>query len=88
MIASITTLETKVAHLKTKIDNLLQLSTAKRTNTYDRNSDHYCWSHGRTYNSSHTSRSCRTQKPGHKKDATLHNRMGGSNLQCEHSDAV
>ena len=88
MTASITTLETKVAHLETKIDKLLQLSTAKRTNTYDRNSEHYCWSHDRTYNSSHTSRTCRTQKTDHKKDATLHNRMGGSNLQCGTSDAV
>jgi DNA-binding protein H-NS len=53
-----------------------------RPRVYDRNSEHYCWSHGRTRNPNHVSSNCRNKKEGHQDDATLHNRKGGSNNRC------
>ena len=50
-------MDTKISHLESKIDKLL--SNSSKPPTYDRNSEHYCWSHGRTFNSKHTSASCR-----------------------------
>ena len=41
----------------------------------------YCWSHGITANLYHTSATCRRCKTGHKKEATLNNRMGGSDVR-------
>ena len=38
----------------------------------------YCWSHGASQNSSHTSKTCRAKKEGHQDAATLENQMGGS----------
>ena len=38
----------------------------------------YCWSHGLGFNPKHTSHTCNTKKDGHKDDATIHNRKGGS----------
>ena len=38
----------------------------------------YCWTHGHTTNSSHTSASCKKQADGHKVTATKTNTMGGS----------
>ena len=83
MTAHITKLELKILQLEVKIDSLLQNQRSPpKSSHYDRNSEHYCWSHGRTFNSNHTSKTCHHKKPNHKDDATLHNRMGGSNLKC------
>lgn len=38
----------------------------------------YCWSHGLGRNPSHTSQTCKNPKPGHQKNATIANMMGGS----------
>ena len=73
-------MKSKMSQLESKLDKLLQ--TSSKTPTYDRSSENYCWSHGRTFNHNHTSKNCRFQKPGHKEDATLHNKMGGSTKQC------
>ena len=37
----------------------------------------YCHSHGRLRSKNHTSQNCKNCKPGHKKEATLSNKMGG-----------
>ena len=42
--------------------------------------DKYCWSHMK--NGSHTSGKCSRKREGHKPEATLTNRMGGSNRFC------
>ena len=76
MTAKVTNLETTIAKLESKIDKLITLSS--RRSTYDRNSNYYCWTHGRTFNSNHTGKNCTQRKDGHKEDATLANRMGGS----------
>ena len=49
---------------------------------YEANSTHYCWSHGLTRTPHHVSATCRDPEPGHKRDATFNNRMGGSNFRC------
>ena len=41
--------------------------------------NHYCWSHGKC---GHRSDECRAKKPGHKDQATLQNKMGGSQRGC------
>ena len=41
---------------------------------------HYCWSHGA---GNHTSADCRNKKSGHKDDATLERRKGGSDAYCK-----
>jgi O-acetyl-ADP-ribose deacetylase (regulator of RNase III) len=40
--------------------------------------DNYCWSHGYKLARNHTSMNCLYPKPGHKKEATKNNNMGGS----------
>jgi hypothetical protein len=40
----------------------------------------YCWSHGLGKNRAHHSKTCQNKKTGHKDDATVDNRMGGSNI--------
>jgi hypothetical protein len=47
----------------------------------------YCWSHGITANLYHNSTNCRRCKTGHKKEATLNNRMGGSDVRNKKRDA-
>ena len=54
----------------------------RRDRGYDANSRHYCWSHGLTRSSNHTSANCRTPEEGHERTATFTNRMGGSNFKC------
>ena len=39
----------------------------------------YCWTHGCC---AHWSSNCENPKPGHKKEATFRNRLGGSNKNC------
>jgi hypothetical protein len=43
----------------------------------------YCWTHGFKLGSTHTSLTCKTQKPGNKKEATGENNMGGSQANKE-----
>ena len=42
----------------------------------------YCWSHGVTRNMDHNSGTCDNQHTGHQSEATLDNRMGGSDCIC------
>jgi hypothetical protein len=43
----------------------------------------YCWSHGITSNLRHHSKTCKRQKEGHQTDATLQNKMNGSDERCK-----
>jgi hypothetical protein len=43
----------------------------------------YCWTHGTTTNLRHCSKNCTRQKEGHKAEATLTNKMGGSTETCK-----
>jgi hypothetical protein len=43
----------------------------------------YCWTHGYKVGSTHTSLTCKLQKPGHKSEATRADNMGGSQANKE-----
>ena len=60
---------------------LATLIAAMKTQTSDRpnnSGNSYCWTHGHTTNSAHTSASCKKQADGHEVTATKTNTMGGS----------
>jgi hypothetical protein len=46
---------------------------------------YYCWSHGLGFNSNHTSCTCKTKKDGHRDNATIRSRKGGSNMIWENN---
>jgi hypothetical protein len=59
---------------------LATLIAAMKTQTRDRPNNSgtsYCWTHGHTTNSSHTSTLCQKQADGHEVTATKTNTMGG-----------
>ena len=60
--------------------------TRRQNNGYDPNSNHYCWSHGRTCTPNHISLNCRTPEPSHQRNATFDNRMNGSNFRCQRAN--
>jgi hypothetical protein len=82
LTSQLTDMKAMLQSMSDQIKNLQSTQPRQYDRTYDRNSEHYCWSHGRTRNPNHISSNCRNKKPGHKDDATLHNRMGGSNYRC------
>jgi hypothetical protein len=43
----------------------------------------YCWTHGYKVGNTHTSLSCKLPKPGHKREATQADNMGGSQANKE-----
>jgi len=45
----------------------------------------YCWSHGITTNLHHNSKGCKRPKEGHKEEATLQNKLGGSTDLCKNN---
>jgi len=60
---------------------LTTLIAAMKNQTRDRPNNSgtsYCWTHGHTTNSAHTSASCKKQADGHEVTATKTNTMGGS----------
>jgi hypothetical protein len=63
---------------------LNQERSAKRgQRSFNPSTTNYCWTHGFKLGSTHTSLTCKTQKPGHKKEATRENNMGGSQSNKE-----
>jgi histidinol-phosphate/aromatic aminotransferase/cobyric acid decarboxylase-like protein len=63
---------------------LNQERSAKRgLRSFNPSTTNYCWTHGFKLGSTHTSLRCKTQKPGHKKEATRENNMGGSQANKE-----
>ena len=63
------------------ISNQLKVNNEKQPSRFRANSrrTHYCWSHGKC---GHPSNQCRAKKEGHKDDATMTNKMGGSTKGC------
>jgi hypothetical protein len=63
---------------------LNQERSAKRVQrSFKASPTNYCWTRGFKLGSTHTSLTCKTQKPGHKKEATRENNMGGSQANKE-----
>mmetsp|Transcript_117337 Transcript_117337/g.240039 ORF Transcript_117337/g.240039 Transcript_117337/m.240039 type:complete len:224 (-) Transcript_117337:66-737(-) len=65
-------------------NNQHRVKAPRTTRLY--NNSNYCWTHGCDIHINHTSSTCKHPAPGHRKDATLTNMMGGStqylNLVC------
>ena len=69
-----------------KLDNTSKPDPNKKSGKRKRrNLTHYCWTHGA---GNHKSSDCRNKKEGHQDDATLKNRMGGSNFYCKAAKAA
>jgi hypothetical protein len=63
---------------------LNQERSAKRgQRNFNPSPNNYCWTHCFKFVSTHASLTCKTQKPGHKKEATRENNMGGSRANEE-----
>jgi hypothetical protein len=63
---------------------LNQECIAKRgRRSFNPSTTNYSWTRGFKLGSTHTSLTCKTQKPGHKKEATRENNMGGSQSNKE-----
>ena len=82
-------LQDAIRTLQAQVTTLMQTTIAAPTaptnavrNRRNPFSQAYCWTHGRTYNDLHISCTCKNRKEGHKENATLHNRMGGSDKNC------
>jgi hypothetical protein len=58
-------------------------STKRGRRSFNPSPTNYCWTHGFKIGSTHTSLTCKTQKPGHRKEATRENNMGGSQANKE-----
>lgn len=72
-----------VESLCKEVNNLKEGSQRRRRPNRNANDKSYCWTHGRTRNKLHTSKTCRTRAEGHQNEATLDNRMGGSAMYCQ-----
>ena len=70
------TLDSKLTCILASMTGTPNLNTRQNTDTS------YCWTHGCTHTKNHTSQNCRNKAEGHQSEATLHNRMGGSNKYC------
>ena len=68
--------DAEIKKLKEQLANKRKKETAAKPEPTDNGS--YCWSHGYCVAANHTSCTCRFPKPGHKKEATRDNNMGGS----------
>jgi hypothetical protein len=63
---------------------LNQERSAKRgQRSFNPSNTNYCWTHGFKLGITHTSLTCKTPQPGHKKEATRENSMGGSQASKE-----
>jgi hypothetical protein len=63
-------------HLTTKQTGFAN-KTVENTPVRELNTMSYCWSHGLSHNTTHTSATCSFPQPGHQKEATVANMMGG-----------
>ena len=82
LTAQLTDISTLIKQLELKVNSIADSNQQRRSSDYNRNSEHYCWSHGRTRNPNHTSSNCRNKKEGHVDAATLNDKQGGSNRFC------
>lgn len=76
------TMKTLVETLCKQVQELKTGQSNPRRQNRNKNNKSYCWTHGRTRNNGHTSKTCRNQADGHESEATLDNKMGGSTRFC------
>ena len=58
--------------------NFAQDRTPSGSNSTSFSSNHYCWTHGRSFNKYHTSAKCEHPAEGHVPTAILRNKLGGT----------
>ena len=75
---TITSLQMQLTSMMNNQQNVNRNPRRNRNN----NCNAYCWTHGKTRNPLHTSKTCRNRAEGHKEEATLDNKMGGSERFC------
>ena len=84
MLASTTKLMKQLAALQQQVNKLQQPNQQNSNNCgqqcQPRNNGNYCWTHGFRVGRNHNSMTCFSPAPGHQKEATKENRMGGSTL--------
>ena len=73
-------IQLKMLQILERIDNKLDERSDNKRARPRRVLDFYCWTHGA---GNHKSGDCRNKKEGHKDNATIDNRMGGSNAYCK-----
>ena len=83
-LSTITNIQSKLSNVTNDIiTSLEQLKKqinprpGRNNNTY-RDNGNYCWTHGYRVGNKHNSETCKNPAPGHKKEATRANTMGGS----------
>lgn len=82
LTAQLTDISKLIKQLELKVNGIADSNQQRRGSDYNRNSEHYCWSHGRTRNPNHVSANCRNKKDGHIDTATLHDKHSGSEHFC------
>jgi hypothetical protein len=75
-ISTLTALQTCQASAAETLTALLAAQAA--TQPLGERGKSFCWTHGCTSNPEHRSPNCRNKAPGHKDEATITNKMGGS----------
>jgi hypothetical protein len=92
VLAALTQANVRLAkHLEDNSNELRELKalikkerTEKRgQRSFNPSPSNYCWTHGYKVDSTHTSLTCKLPKPGHKKEATHADNMGGSQANRE-----
>jgi hypothetical protein len=66
-----------MARVQATADALIAAMKTQNIERPNNSGTSYCWTHGHTNNSSHTSASCKKQADGHEVTATKTNTMGG-----------
>ena len=70
---------TQLMILKLLQDMQMQMPPKRNGGPRNNRLRHYCWSHGKC---NHKSSECKNKKQGHKDDATLKDKKGGSTKNC------
>jgi ribosome-associated translation inhibitor RaiA len=92
MVAALTQANSRLAkQLEDNSNELRELKSLLKKERSEKRGQHsfnpspsnYCWTHGYKDGSTHTSLTCKLPKPGHKKEATRTDNMGGSQANRE-----
>ena len=89
LVKSLATLTQQMTELKSMVLNNTRANQPNNNNNRNNNNNNnnnrprienqnYCWTHGYRVGKNHTSATCQNPAPGHQKDATRDNIMGGS----------
>jgi hypothetical protein len=83
VVVALTQANARLAKQLEENSNDQERSAKRGLRSFKPSTTNYCWTHGFKLGSAHTSLTSKTQKPGHKKEATRENNMGGSQANKE-----